>query len=429
MKALFGKLVLTLVILVLTSSITAQWKLLPVSTKIDFNSAVQLTDTKAFVVGDNGTLLGTNNRGSTWRPIFVGVSSNLNSLKFIDDYTGFIVGDNGLILKTDSRWRSWDVISVAHNYYNKDVSFSNELNGIVVGYKYYSDASEPPLSYAAILVTHDGGLTWSDKSPMLTGKFNSVVTFDKDNAIAVGTAGLVAFTTDRGENWYMRRITNNNLNSVRVCPKNEMKIVVGDNGKLFVSKDEDKYRWVDFSISRSYDITSICQKADNTFVIAGIKKSSLGNNIVDRSVILESKEVNGTWSEVFSTIAGPLNAVNFCRSISAIAVGDKGTIAVYHKELSQDTNLVVPAEKIEIQNYPNPFNPSTIINYKLTEQTNVELKIYDVLGNEIAILVNESKPAGSYEVEWNASNLPSGVYIYQLVAGTNIQMKKMLLLK
>jgi flagellar hook assembly protein FlgD len=82
-----------------------------------------------------------------------------------------------------------------------------------------------------------------------------------------------------------------------------------------------------------------------------------------------------------------------------------------------------------MQNYPNPFNPSTLISFKLPEQTNVQLKIYDILGNEVATLANENKPAGSYEVEWNASNLPSGVYIYQLVAGTNTQMKKMLLLK
>ncbi len=436
MKALFGKLVLILVIFVLTSSISAQWRLVQAPTKTDLNSAVQLTDTKAFVVGDNGIMLATNNRGSTWYKFGIDAHSNLNNIRFIDDYTGFIVGDNGLILKTDCRWRAWDVISVAHNYYNKDVSFSNELNGIVVGYKYLG-APEAPLSYASILVTHDGGLTWSDKSPMLTGKFNSVVTFDKDNAIAVGSAGLVAFTTDRGENWFMRRITNHNLNSVRVCPKTGMKVIVGDNGKLFVSKDEDRYRWIDYSIGRFYDITSICQKADNTFVIAAVKKSSLGTNIIDRSVILESSEVNGKWREVFSTIAGSLNAINFCGSNSAIAVGQRGTIAVYHKNLSQDTLIVVDSPaKIEMQNYPNPFNPSTTIKYTVpnvtlsgVEGSRVELKIYDVLGNEVATLVNENKPAGSYEVEWNASNLPSGVYIYQLVAGTNTQIKKMLLLK
>jgi hypothetical protein len=166
--------------------------------------------------------------------------------------------------------------------------------------------------------------------------------------------------------------------------------------------------------------------------MAGIKKSTLtyNDNIINRSVILESKEVNGTWREVFSTIAGPLNAVNFCGSNSGIAVGEKGTIAVYLKDLIQDPIVVIDSPaKINIQNYPNPFNPSTLISFTLPEQTDVQLKIYDVLGNEVATLVSENKPAGRYEVEWNASNLPSGVYIYQLVAGTNIQMKKMLLLK
>ena len=133
---------------------------------------------------------------------------------------------------------------------------------------------------------------------------------------------------------------------------------------------------------------------------------------------------------MFSTIYGPLNAINFCGSNSGIAVGQKGTIAMYKNEYIQDPIVVVDSPaKMEIQNYPNPFNPSTLISFTLPEQGDVELKIFDVLGNEVATLVNESKPAGSYEVEWNASNLPSGVYIYQLVAGTNIQMKKMLLLK
>ena len=81
------------------------------------------------------------------------------------------------------------------------------------------------------------------------------------------------------------------------------------------------------------------------------------------------------------------------------------------------------------QNYPNPFNPSTKIKYSVTQSSNVVLKIYDVLGNEVATLVNEEKPAGSYEVEFNPSSLTSGVYFYKLQAGSFVDMKKMLLLK
>lgn len=81
------------------------------------------------------------------------------------------------------------------------------------------------------------------------------------------------------------------------------------------------------------------------------------------------------------------------------------------------------------QNYPNPFNPSTIISFDISIQTNVQLKIYDLLGNEVATLVNEVKPVGSYNVEFNASHLASGIYYYTLNAGDFHQTKKLILLK
>lgn len=81
------------------------------------------------------------------------------------------------------------------------------------------------------------------------------------------------------------------------------------------------------------------------------------------------------------------------------------------------------------QNYPNPFNPSTKITYSLPEASFVTLKVYDILGREIVTLVNEVKPSGKYEVEFNASELPSGTYVYKLTAGNYQTIKKMLLLK
>ncbi|UCH66851.1 MAG: T9SS type A sorting domain-containing protein [Ignavibacterium sp.] len=81
------------------------------------------------------------------------------------------------------------------------------------------------------------------------------------------------------------------------------------------------------------------------------------------------------------------------------------------------------------QNYPNPFNPSTTIKYAISSKQFVSIKVYDVLGNEIATLVNEEKPAGVYQVEFNEIGLPSGTYFYRLQAGAYIQTKKMLLIK
>jgi hypothetical protein len=94
-----------------------------------------------------------------------------------------------------------------------------------------------------------------------------------------------------------------------------------------------------------------------------------------------------------------------------------------------DDNSIVPDKPHLYNNYPNPFNPSTTIKYALPKAGNVELIVYDVLGNEVSTLVNEEKTAGFNEVEWNASNVPSGMYFYRIQAGDFVETKKMMLLK
>jgi hypothetical protein len=100
-------------------------------------------------------------------------------------------------------------------------------------------------------------------------------------------------------------------------------------------------------------------------------------------------------------------------------------------EYSQVVEVEIPfVNKFSLsQNFPNPFNSSTNLHYAIGSRQFVTLKVYDILGNEIATLVNEEKPAGKYEVEFNAAALPSGVYFYQLQAGQFFETKKMILLK
>lgn len=81
------------------------------------------------------------------------------------------------------------------------------------------------------------------------------------------------------------------------------------------------------------------------------------------------------------------------------------------------------------QNYPNPFNPLTTFSYSIPQNEFVTLKVYDVLSNEIATLVNEEKPVGTYELTWYAENLPSGVYFYRIQAGSFAETKKMVFMK
>jgi hypothetical protein len=89
----------------------------------------------------------------------------------------------------------------------------------------------------------------------------------------------------------------------------------------------------------------------------------------------------------------------------------------------------VPRTDALLQNYPNPFNPSTRLSFVISHSSFVSLKVYDVLGREIASLVNEERAPGSYEVQWDGGNSPSGIYFYRLMAGAFSDTRKMLLLR
>jgi len=135
---------------------------------------------------------------------------------------------------------------------------------------------------------------------------------------------------------------------------------------------------------------------------------------------------NGSYIEDFI----PSGSGNLLRP-NAVVIREVNPSSVSGDENSSTLNNYV----LE-QNYPNPFNPSTVISYQLPVTSKVTLKVYNILGNEIATLVNEELPAGEYEVEFNAvshsagvRNLPSGIYFYQLRVGKFIQTNKMIYLK
>ena len=140
---------------------------------------------------------------------------------------------------------------------------------------------------------------------------------------------------------------------------------------------------------------------------------------------------------------GFIKGCGTCTELRAYSFADKNLSAgKYQYRLKQidldgtpeyyniiDVEIILPLRFTLEQNYPNPFNPSTIINYSIKEAGVVKLKVFDVLGSEVAELVNESKDAGNHSVEFNASNLPSGVYIYTLQVNGYSASRKMLLIK
>ena len=137
------------------------------------------------------------------------------------------------------------------------------------------------------------------------------------------------------------------------------------------------------------------------------------------------------WTQQVSSTTEKLNDVYFTDINNGVIVGDNGIVrrtstggvTGMDKEIITNVNFALH------QNYPNPFNPITTISYELPKAGKVSIKIFDLLGREITTLVDEYKNAGSYEVEFKANYLPSGVYFYQLKAGDYIFTKKMVLLK
>ena len=182
------------------------------------------------------------------------------------------------------------------------------------------------------------------------------------------------------------------------------------------------------SISRDYAIVSADRKNNYTGAVYIYRRKD--TTWIDEYKITPSDAVQNDWFG-YSVAISDDNAI-----VGAVWDVDNGyqsgSSYIYSNFITTnaETELSqIPSYYILGQNYPNPFNPSTTIEYQVPGLSFVSLKVYDVLGNEIATLVNDEKPAGNYEIQWNASELPSGVYLYKLRAADFIETKKMLLMK
>jgi len=163
--------------------------------------------------------------------------------------------------------------------------------------------------------------------------------------------------------------------------------------------------------------------AQNVSVVLTKKSSALSFNKEEETIeLIESK----AEAEALFTFDVERNASINKKDTIEFMITDGSGIMMTKSFIFSYT---VPKEfKLE-QNYPNPFNPSTTIQYQLPEESKVTLKVYDILGGEVATLVNEEQDAGYKEVKFNATNCASGMYVYRLSAGNFISTKKMMLLK
>ncbi len=163
--------------------------------------------------------------------------------------------------------------------------------------------------------------------------------------------------------------------------------------------------------------------------------SIIGNFHVISISVMPTFSRTGKWYEFFSGDSVDVSDVNMLVTLQPGEFKIYTTVKLPSPEpdllsdAEEEITELLPTDFKLFQNYPNPFNPATKIQYAIGSRQFVTIKVYDILGNEIETLVNEEKSPGTYELTWNVANLPSGVYFYQMLAGSLIETKKMVLLR
>ena len=388
-----------------------------------------------WVVGLEGTILHTTNSGTSWIDVVSPVTYDLYNVHFINADTGWIGGDNDSyteVLRTTDAGSSWEIQSIDNSYGwgNYDMEFINDTPG--EPYRGFLTAG-----LSLVWRTDDYGVNWlpSNIGGCGAGNLESICFVDNDEGWFVGAPSAVTevsivHTTDGGDTYEIQtNPTNPDIKLNGVCFANyQHGIAVGLNGTILYTSDGgndweirpyNNSRWQSVYLTESGKAWAVGQYGNITF----------------------STDWGYTWSAQLSSVSQELWKVCFINDNEGWIVG--GGIGLQGVILHTTTGGVTDIEENDItgiksykleQNYPNPFNPSTLISYQLPVGGDVTLKIYDLLGREVATLVNEEKPAGIYEVEFNSHsgegrNLSSGIYFYQLKADGFIQTKKMLLIK
>ena len=168
------------------------------------------------------------------------------------------------------------------------------------------------------------------------------------------------------------------------------------------------------------------------YVTGNVGVNSGGTTYHGLETVRYNSDGSNPWVAEVNLYAGIGKGLALGSDLSLYAVGQ-----FYYSVIKYSQNIPTGAEQISgspekfslEQNYPNPFNPSTKIKYSVPQTSQVQIKVFNLLGNEIEALVNEEKPAGTYEITWYAAGLPSGIYFYKLQAGDFVETKKMVLMK
>jgi len=417
-----------------------------------------------------------------WKKLQSPVNVTLRYLHFVDSLTGWAAGEAGTIIRTTDGGDSWEVQNSTVQTFIMDICFVDKNLGWALTLK-----DEFPFT-SVILKTTNGGDDWhtenfQDSSALI----RTIFFFDSLNGFVGGS--YIAHTSDGGNDWTRADIDSNMISGFPVYKFNFLNRHFGYacGGRIDVAgvvwrTTNSGLNWnaqgisadevFDIFVFDSLNAVSLSGDPEGFFGIASLNTTDAGVtwNFEELPFFGLSFEINfrtynegwstsgykfllttnrgETWEEFETPDSAVVYDLQFLDARTGYAVGENGVILKLDPTLvGVEKEIPPPAGYILYQNYPNPFNPNTKISWQSPVGSWQTLKVYDILGNEVATLLNEYKPAGNYEVEFsakggsasggNAYSLPSGVYFYQLkLVGPEInsgqeliQTKKMIYLK
>ena len=406
-----------------------------------------------------------------WKKLQSPVNTTFRYLCFVDSLNGWAAGEAGTIIRTTDGGDSWEVQNSTVQTFIMDIFFVDKNNGWALTLK-----DVFPFN-SVILKTTNGGNDWSAEDfPDFSKLIRTIFFFDTLNGFVGGS--YIGYTSDGGNSWVESDIDSNMVSSFPVYKFNFLNRQFGYacGGRLDVAgvvwrTTNYGLNWTaqgisadeifDIFIFDSLNTITLSGDPEGFYNIANLKTFDAGvtwnyeelpffglSFNIDFRTYNEGWSASGykflftsdrgeTWSEVETPDSSIIYDLQFANARNGYAVGQDGVILKLDPALvSVEDKVSSPTQFILHQNYPNPFNPSTTIKFAIPlVETNRDasllttLKVYDILGNEVATLVNEEKPAGNFEVEFVARDLVSGVYFYQLEAGNFFETKKMIYLK
>jgi len=415
---------------------------------------------------EGNTLIKNNTQGTSAKnQISVGLQGN-NSPIVRDNiiYGGSSIPTGGISLWVSGSTSFSDMIIEGNEIYNNGFGISlystsdGVINAVVKNNKIYNNNINPNALVSGSGINVNGG---PFNTPIITQ--NEIygnwwgITIQNGTTVQAGpnpNLGNIenTDTTDDGLNIFYGNIQGidtfdvyNNCTNDIYAQNNDWKVYDSTLIETHVYHKVDNnlhglIKFMPFSASIPVELTSFTANVvEGNVVLNWITATELNNSGFEIQRLKDSKierlndwetvgfvKGNGTSTEVHNYSFVDKNT-NEGKSYYRLKQIDFDGSFDYSKTVEVDLSLPI-IFSLE-QNYPNPFNPSTKINYSIKEKSNVELKIFDLLGSEIATLVNEEKSPGNYEVFFDASKSSSGVYLYSIKAGSFVQTRKMLLMK